>query len=46
MEIEVVHIEDPFKSQQKVNITVKKEIGLIRNYETTIQNIIDRYSRK
>lgn len=42
----VLLLSDPFKSQQKVNITVKKEIGLIRNYETTIQNIIDRYMPK
>jgi len=42
----VLLFNTPFKSQQNVNVTVKKEIGLSRNYDTTIQSIIDRYIPK
>ena len=39
----VLLFSKPFKTQQDVNVTVKKEIGLAKNYSTTIQSLIDRY---
>lgn len=39
-------MDNPMKSQQRVDITVKKEIGLKRDYDGTIDYIIDRYEPK
>jgi hypothetical protein len=36
-------MEEPLKAQQSVNVLVRKEVGLKRDFESTIDYIIDRF---
>jgi len=39
-------MDKAFTSQQEVDVTIKKEIGIVRNYDKTFDYIIDRHEPK